>query len=258
MNVTTIKETNKLDYSAREAFKFLRTNFLFCGDTYKTILITSSVKSEGKSTISIELAKSLAVADKRVLLIDADLRKSVYATQYTTNTQEVLGLSEYLSGQTEYEKILYSTQFENLSIIFAGAVPPNPVELLGSQKFDALIKQKREEYDYVIIDAAPLGAVIDAAAIAAFCDGAIMVIAANEIRTRLAQDVKEQLEKSNCKVLGAVLNRVPMKAGSYYDAYYRKYYGRNKNGSKYGYGHLGVYGYGEDNKKTKKSSKKYN
>lgn len=255
MNLTTINETCKLDYSTRESFKFLRTNFLFCGDEYKTILITSSVKNEGKSTISIELAKSLALADKKVLLIDADLRKSVYASSYTTNTQEIIGLSEYLSGQTDYESILYATQFENLSLLFAGAVPPNPVELLGSKKFEGLIKQKREEYDYVIIDAAPLGAVIDAAAIAAFCDGAIMVIAANEIRTRLAQDVKEQLEKSNCKVLGAILNRVPMKAGSYYDAYYKKYYGRSKNGAKYGYGHYGVYGYGEDTK-SKKAKKK--
>ncbi|MBO5338118.1 MAG: CpsD/CapB family tyrosine-protein kinase [Clostridia bacterium] len=252
MNVTTINETKKLDYSAREAFKSLRTNFLFCGDEFKTIIITSSVKNEGKSTISIELAKSLAVADKKVLLIDADLRKSVYATSYTTNTQEVVGLSEFLSGQTDYEQILYSTQFENLSLIFAGAVPPNPVELLGSTKFEELVKQKREEYDYVIIDAAPLGAVIDAAAMAAFCDGAIMVIAANEIRTRLAQDVKEQLEKSNCKVLGAILNRIPMKSGSYYDTYYRKYYGRSKNGAKYGYGHYGTYGYGDEKKKKKK------
>lgn len=252
MNVTTINETKKLDYSAREAFKSLRTNFLFCGDEFKTIIITSSVKNEGKSTISIELAKSLAVADKKVLLIDADLRKSVYATAYTTNTQEVVGLSEFLSGQTNYEQILYSTQFENLSLIFAGAVPPNPVELLGSTKFEELVKQKRKEYDYVIIDAAPLGAVIDAAAMAAFCDGAIMVIAANEIRTRLAQDVKEQLEKSNCKVLGAILNRIPMKSGSYYDTYYRKYYGRSKNGAKYGYGHYGTYGYGDEKKKKKK------
>lgn len=252
MNITNINETNKLDYSARESFKTLRTNFLFCGDDYKTILITSSVKNEGKSTVSIELAKSLALADKKVLLIDADLRKSVYASTYTTNTQEVVGLSEFLSGQTTYDNIIYSTQFENLSLIFAGAVPPNPVELLGSKKFEELIKQKREEYDYVIIDAAPLGAVIDAAAVAAFCDGAIMVIAANEIRTRLAQDVKEQIEKSNCKVLGAILNKVPMKAGSYYDSYYKKYYGRSKNGAKYGYGHYGVYGYGEDTKKKTK------
>ena len=104
--------------------------------------------------------------------------------------------------------------------IFAGAVPPNPVELLSSKKFEALVREKREEYDYVIIDAAPLGAVIDAAAIAAFCDGAIMIISANEIHCRMAQDVKEQLERSDCKVLGAILNKIPLKAGSYYNNYY--------------------------------------
>ena len=159
MNVTTIKETNKLDYSAREAFKFLRTNFLFCGNEYKTILITSCVKSEGKSTISIELAKSLAVADKKVLLIDADLRKSVFASQYTSNTQQIVGLSEFLSGHTEFENTLFSTQFENLSMIFAGAVPPNPVELLGSAKFDELIKLLNAYFsvqEYIATDDVPL------------------------------------------------------------------------------------------------------
>lgn len=248
MNSTFINELKKPSHSVTEAFKSLRTNFLFCGDEYKTILITSCVKHEGKSTISIELAKSLAIADKKVLLIDADLRKSMYANFYTTNEKEVSGLSEYLSGQESYEKVLYSTQFEKLDLIFAGAVPPNPVELVSSKKFEELVRDAREKYDYVIIDAAPLGAVIDAAAIGAFCDGAIMVIAANEIHCRLAQDVKYQLEKSNCKVLGAILNRVPIKSGSYYSSYYRKYYGR-KYGS-YGYGQMGDYGYyGEPKKK---------
>jgi capsular exopolysaccharide synthesis family protein len=249
MNVTTIKETNKLDYSAREAFKFLRTNFLFCGNEYKTILITSSVKNEGKSTISIELAKSLAVADKKVLLIDADLRKSVYASQYTTNTQEVIGLSEYLSGQAEYSQIYYSTQFENLSLIFAGAVPPNPVELLGSKRFDDTLKSLREQYDYVIIDAAPLGAVIDASVISAFCDGSIIVVSANEISYRFANEIKNQLEKSGCKVLGAILNKVSNKPSSYYNRYYKKYYGKysKKKYGSYGYNNYGYgYGYGDD------------
>ena len=251
MNKTIINELITNDYSTRESYKSLRTNFLFCGEDNKTILITSSVKGEGKSTVSVELAKSLAIADKKVLLIDADLRKSVYSTIYTTPSQDIVGLSEYLSGQTSFENILYYTQYDNLSLIYAGAIPPNPVELLGSAKFEALIKDSREKYDFVIIDAAPLGAVIDAAAIAAFCDGAIMVIAANEIRTRLAQDVKEQIEKSKCKVLGVVLNKIPMKVGSYYDNYYRKYYGRGKN-SKRGFGHYGDYGYGEDTLKKKK------
>ena len=228
INKTIINERKNLNYSVREAFKALRTNFLFCGSDYKTVLITSCVKNEGKSTISIELSKSLALANKRVLLIDADLRKSVFASKYTTNTGEVVGLSEYLSGQTTYEKILYSTQNKNLDVIFSGAVPPTPVELLGSAIFTELIKRVREEYDYVIIDAAPLGAVIDASVISAVCDGALLVITANYIAQRFAKDVKEQIEKSGCKVLGAILNRIPIKSGSYYNRYYKRYYGNYK------------------------------
>ena len=268
MKTTTINETKKLNYSVREAFKTLRTNFLFCGNDIKTVLITSCVKNEGKSTISIELSKSLALSEKKVLLIDSDLRKSVFATKYTVNEEKIVGLSEYLSGQAEFDDIIYSTQNENLSMIFAGAVPPNPVELLGSNKFKDLIAQMRDEYDYVIIDAAPLGAVIDASAISAFVDGAILVITANEISYRFAADVKQQLEKSNCRVLGAILNRIPMKSGSYYTSYYRKYYGKYKKygygkygrygkygyGYGYGYGQYGGYGYGSDEKKDSGSA----
>ena len=268
MKTTTLNETKKYNYSVREAFKTLRTNFLFCGDDIKTVLITSCVKNEGKSTISIELSKSLAISEKKVLLIDADLRKSVFATRYTTTEGDVVGLSEYLSGQAEFNDIVYNTQNENLYMIFAGAVPPNPVELLGSAKFRELVANAREEYDYVVIDAAPLGAVIDASAISAFVDGAILVVTANEISYRFAQDVKSQLEKSNCRVLGAILNRIPMRSGSYYNNYYKKYYGRYKKygygkygkygryGGYYGYGQYGGYGYGDYDSNPKSTDKK--
>ena len=258
MKTTTLNETKKFNYAVREAFKTLRTNFLFCGNDIKSVLITSCVKNEGKSTISLELAKSLALSDKKVLLVDADLRKSIFATKYTINSESVIGLSEYLSGQADYSDIIYATQNENLNMIFAGAVPPNPVELLSSDKFKNLLSDSRERYDYVIVDAAPLGAVIDASAISAFVDGSILVVTANEISYRFAQEVKAQLEKSNCKVLGTVLNRIPLKTGSYYNNYYKKYYGRyrkygygkygkyGKYGHYYGYGQYGGYGYGEE------------
>ena len=264
MKTTTLNETKKLSYSVREAFKTLRTNFLFCGDSIKTVLVTSCVKNEGKSTISLELSKSLALSEKKVLLVDSDLRKSVFATRYTINSEPIIGLSEYLSGQANIEDVLYGTQNENLHMIFAGAVPPNPVELLSSSKFQALLEQMRETYDYVVIDAAPLGAVIDASAISAFVDGAMLVITANEISYRFAQEVKNQLEKSNCKVLGAILNRIPLRSGSYYNNYYKKYYGRYK---KYGYGKYGKYAkyghyygygqygsYGEENASSKNNN----
>ena len=130
----------------------------------------------------------------------------------------------------------------------------------GMQLRNDLLKKflNDENYDYVIIDAAPLGAVIDAAAIASFCDGAVMIISANEIHCRMAQDVKEQLERSDCKVLGAILNKIPLKAGSYYNNYYKKYYGRYKKSySTYGYGHYGAYGYASssDSKKSKNKKK---
>lgn len=239
MRNITINEIKKQNYSIRESFKALRTNFLFCGTENKVVLITSCVKNEGKSTVSIELSKSLSLSEKKVLLIDADLRKSMFASKYTTNDGNILGLSEYLSGQADYEDILFGTQNENLHLIFAGAVPPNPVELLGSQKFANLVKKVREEYDYIIIDAAPLGAVIDASVISTVCDGGILVITANYIGQRFAMDVKEQLQKSGCKVLGAVLNRVPIKSGSYYNRYYKRYYGKYK---RYGYGKYSKYG----------------
>ncbi len=244
MKNVTINDIKNQNYSIREAFKALRTNFLFCGTEYKSVLITSCVKNEGKSTVSIELSKSLALSEKKVLLIDADLRKSMYATKYTTNNGDVVGLSEYLSGQAQFDEILYSTQNANLDLIFAGAVPPNPVELLGSNKFAALVEQMKAKYDYVIIDAAPLGAVIDASVISTVCDGAVLIITANYIGQRFAMDVRDQLQKSGCKVLGAVLNRVPTKSSSYYSRYYKRYYGKYK---RYGYGkgkygHYGKYG----------------
>ena len=141
MKSTFINELQDSSHTITESFKALRTNFLFCGTDYKSIVITSCVKHEGKSTISIELAKSLALAEKKVILIDADLRKSVYATRYTTNEGEVVGLSEYLSSQASFEDVLYETQEKNLQIVFAGAVPPNPVELLSSTKFKDLVEE---------------------------------------------------------------------------------------------------------------------
>ena len=251
MKKTFVHENDKFSYYVKEAFKTLRTNFLFSGSEIKTVLITSCVKNEGKSTVSLELAKSLAVSEKKVLLIDSDLRKSVLSTKYTDNDGEVLGLSEYLSSQVELDDVLYETQLENLNIIFAGAVPPNPVELLGSSKFSSLVAEMREKYDYVIVDAAPLGAVIDASVISAFCDGAAIVISSGEIGYRFAKEVKLQLEKGNCKILGAILNRVPTKSSSYYSRYYRKYYGKYTKSSGYGK-YINTYGNISDKYSKKK------
>lgn len=233
-------------YAKTEAFKTLRTNLLFSGKDVKVITVTSCTANEGKSSLCIELAKNMAQVDKKVLLLDADLRKSVVVSQYTEATG-VSGLSEYLSGQKTLDDVLYATQYEGFDIIFAGQYPPNPVDLLSSDALKELIRYGREHYDYVLIDTAPLGLVIDAAVTSSLSDGALLVIGENRISYRFAQMVKEQIEKSGCRVLGVVLNLIGTGSSSYYYRYYdRRYYGkygkyyyRYQKKSAYGY-----YGYG--------------
>lgn len=222
--VELILDDNK-DYGTREAFNTLRTNILFSGRDVKTILITSCLANEGKSTVSFETAVGLARVGKKVLLIDADLRKSAYASRYTKETG-LTGLSQYLSGQSELDGVLYATQIPTLNIIFSGPFPPNPTELVGASAFGELLKAEREHYDYILIDTPPLGLVIDAAVMATACDGAVIVIGAGSVSYHVAQHVTEQLKKSGCRILGAVLNqnrKGKRSKNQYYNSYYGKY-----------------------------------
>ena len=192
-------------YEIKEAFKTLRTNILFSGSDTKVIAITSSGQNEGKSFVSMELSKSLAESGKKVLLVDADLRKSVFVEKHT-NENEIIGLSHYLSGQTESDQIVYETQYPDFFIAFSGPYPPNPVELLGSKRFEEMLDYYRTIFDYIVIDTPPLGLVIDAAVIAAQCDGVILNVAANHTNHRMLQKIKSQLSRSGCRLIGAVLN----------------------------------------------------
>ncbi len=210
------------DYLSNETYKTLRTNLFFCGADVKTVVITSCNENEGKSTVSSELSKSLADAGKRTLMIDADMRKSMLLRGAIRNNK-MFGLSEYLTGQAEFSQILYNTQIPNFDIIFSGHFPPNPVELLGSDRFKDLLAKTRGNYDYIIIDSPPLGSVIDSAVIASVADGAIMVLSAGKIHASDALDVKTQLTKSGCRILGVVLNNTDPKNGKYYKKYCRSY-----------------------------------
>ena len=220
----------KLDYSAVESYKSLRTNLQFCGEDKKIIAITSCTPNEGKSSVTMNLAISLTEAGKKVLLIDADLRKSVLVGR-TRVRESVKGLTHYLSRQAPLIDVICSTNVNNFHMIFAGPVPPNPAELLGGKLFHEMLKSLRKIYDYILIDTPPLGSVIDSVVIAEECDGSVMVIESGVISYRFAQEVKAQLEKSNCPILGVVLNKVDMSKQGYYGKYYGKYYG---NYGKYG------------------------
>lgn len=216
----------KDSYFYDEAIKTLRTNLQFSGKNNKAILITSTVPGEGKSDITFHLAAELGKAGKKVLLIDADIRKSVYISRYQIE-ERVYGLSEYLSGQVEkLEQFLCRTNYQNLHIILAGPVAPNPSEMLGDSMFGELIRVTRKVYDYVLIDTPPVNSVIDAAVVGQHCDGALLVVGSGGVSYREVQRAQTQMEKSGCKILGVVLNKVDVCTNRYYRPYYKqdKYY----------------------------------
>lgn len=220
-----LKREMQDDYNYEEAIKTLRTNIQFCGSNIRAVFFTSSLPDEGKSDISFALARSLAQIGKKTILIDADIRKSVLVERYHL-VQELFGLSQYLSGQKDLEEVIYQTNEENLSVIFAGPYSPNPAELLEEDLCGRMFEALRSYYDYIIVDTPPMGNLID---------GAVMVIESGAISYRLEQKVKGQLEKYGCRILGVVLNKVDVQAKGYYGKYGR--YGRYKRYDSYkGYG----------------------
>lgn len=219
------------DFRTAESLKVLRTNLLFSGENMKVIGLTSFSASEGKSTISFQLAATLAEAGKRVLLMDADLRKSVLQSRLRFRAK-ISGLSHYLSGMADVDETLIPTDVSGLYIMFAGTLVPNAAELFGGERFKKMIPALKNAFDYVIVDAAPLGQVIDCAIMAPELDGTVIVIDATHNSYKLIRRIQGQLERSGGKILGVVLNRVDFSDKS---SYYGKAYGDN-------------YGYGEDQK----------
>ena len=220
-----IDETEK-GFLYEESMRMLRTNLQFSGGNLRVILFTSSIQDEGKSETSFQLAISFAKLDKKVLYVDADMRKSVFTTRYQIK-ENVQGLSQYLSGQNT-EDIVYKTNIKNMDVVFAGPYAPNPAELLYENKLDEFIKKQRLQYDYIIIDAPPLANIVDAAVIGRCVDGAVIVVKSATVSQRMVKRVKDQLEKVNCKIIGAVLNGVEMKKNSYHYKYYGDYYSYKK------------------------------
>lgn len=229
--MVTLKSENPDDYNYNEAIKTLRTNLQFCGNNIRSVMFTSAMPDEGKSNVSFAAAQSLAQIGKRTLMIDCDIRKSILVTRYHVQ-DEVNGLTHYLTGQKALSDVLYGTNVENMDVIFAGPYSPKPTELLEENLFSELMIYARQNYDYVIIDTSPMANLIDGAIVARQCDGAVMVIESGAISYRLEQRVKKQLERTGCRILGVVLNKVDI----YHDAYYDRYgkYGKYAKYGKYG------------------------
>ena len=228
--------------SMEEYYNSIRTNVQFSGRDLKVITLTSAQPGEGKSTTSVNLAISFARAGFRTLLIDADTRNSVMSGTFKSN-ERYQGLTSFLSGNAELSDVICDTSIDNLMIILAGQVPPNPTSLIQNDNFKAMIETVRGLYDYVIIDTPPLGLVIDAAILAHYSDASLLVAKAGEDRRRTITKLKEQLEQSGAVFLGVILNQYDVTTDTY------GYYGS--------YGDYGNYGKAkEETSKNRRRKKK--
>lgn len=219
VNIAGIQAEN---YSVKEAYKTLRTNILWSTDK-KIICFTSCTANEGKSSVSFNLALALAEQEKKVLYIDADIRKSVLLRRLRPD-RNTSGLSEYLAGKKDKTEVIQTTNIEKIDIVFSGRFPPNPSELLGNGKMKDLLIGCRENYDYILIDTPPIGSVSDSAVVAGYCDGVILVIEAGKNNYDFVRRAIEQMEQINCTIMGCVLNKIGRNTDQYYGKYYGYYY----------------------------------
>lgn len=222
----------EMPYAVEEALNRLRVNVKFCGKNTKRILVISSVPDEGKSFVSVQLWRMLAEAGFPSVLVDTDLRKSVLKGRhdFTCDEEEMKGLDYYLSGQADYEDVLYRTNIPNGDIVPCSNLLENPSTLLEDPRLGELFDELSEHYRYVIVDTPPIVNIADGALVASLCDGVILVVRAGETSKTLVKQSLTQLERVGCKVLGIVLNRAEVANRSYY-RYYGKY---KKYGDYYG------------------------
>jgi non-specific protein-tyrosine kinase len=201
-----------------EAYRTLRTSIQFLGldRDLKTILITSAGPNEGKSTTLANLAVTFAEAGREVIAVDCDLRRPSLHTLFDVPNER--GLTTAISDEIPLSEVLISTSVPHLRVLPSGVVPPNPSEILGSQRMDRVIAGLRDLADIVLFDAPPTIAVTDAAVLGVKVDGVLLVVSAGKTKRDHAVRAKGLLEKVNAKVLGVVLNNVKFD-GSLYQYY---------------------------------------
>ena len=232
MNNLIIGRFPSQPYATAEAINTLCTNLSFSGEEMRRIMITSSHASEGKSWLSMNIMRTMAKYGKSVVLVDADLRRSEITSRYKlqfSNPEYRWGLAHYLAGQASEEDVIYRTNIEGAYMVPVGREISNPLPLLNSKRFERLLIDLAQRFDYVFVDVPPLGMVIDGAQIAKFCDGALVTVSFNAVRRQELIDVKEQLEQTGCPILGTVLNMVE------YDSYLSKKYYYKSHYYNYGY-----------------------
>ncbi|WP_026298180.1 CpsD/CapB family tyrosine-protein kinase [Cohnella laeviribosi] len=209
-----------------EAYRSLRTNVDFSSVDQKmqVIMVTSAGPGEGKSTTIGNLAVAYAQAERKVLLIDADMRKPI--EHHTFEVSNRRGLSSILSQQCTVDEAIQPTKIPGLSVITSGPIPPNPAEMVASQRMSNLIDELRRRFDVILIDSPPTLAVTDAQLLSTRCDGVVLVLDQGKVKREIALKAKEGLVKVGAKLLGVVLNNVKRKKS---EGYYYYYYGNTNS-----------------------------
>ena len=204
-----------------ESIKILRANLQFANvdGKLKTVMITSSVPGEGKSFTVSNLAVAFAWLNKKILLVDCDMRRGTQHKQF--GVSNVLGLSDLLIDRSaDYSKYIKNTSIENLDVITSGTVPPNPSELLSSQSFDKFVDEMKQEYDMIFFDLPPVTVVSDAQIVASKVDKTVIVTRIKVTPLEDLQKTKRMLENVNASIAGVVVNGVKMAGKKYYGKYY--------------------------------------
>lgn len=205
---------------AAEAYRILRTNLQFTNPDrpLKNVLITSPELGDGKSTITANLGVSLAQSGRRTIIVNTDLRRP--SVHKLFGVADGVGLTSVLVGQATIEEALRDTGVPGLRLLTAGPMPPNPAELLESQRMRAVIAELEQHADIVLYDAPPVLVVTDAGLVAPHVDGCILVVSIGTTQRELAKAATDQLQQVGARVLGAVVNRMRQGAGYYYYYYY--------------------------------------
>ncbi len=246
---------NKMSFDTIESYKALRTNLGFAlhkSEGCKKLTVTSSFAGEGKSTTAVNTAIGFAQTGAKVIIIDCDLRKPHTHTFFKLKNK--IGLSNYIEGTAHEADILLETTEPNLSLITAGSIPPNPSELLSSDKFTQLVDNIASKYDYIVFDTPPVNVVSDSLSVAPHSDGVVIVVRQNITTHPELSAAIDAFEFAGVKILGFIFNSVDNTSASVYHSRYYKRYGY-KRGSKYGYYYRRSYGYNKDHKEKESSSK---
>lgn len=227
MNISELIVENNPKSSVSEAIKAIRTNLQFSSidKKLKTVLVTSSIPSEGKSFISCNLATAFVQDGNKVLLVDCDMRKGRQHKVFQVNNEK--GLSTLLLGPIDKDNIanfIQKTKVENLFLLTMGIVPPNPSELLNSDNMKKLIDLLSNEFDLVIFDGVPVNGLTDSVVMSKLVDKVVIVSAMKQTPIELLAQTKKTLENANADIAGVIVNKVPNKNGGYYYGNYGNYY----------------------------------